>query len=77
MKTLIIKNANEGQRTEIIAQKVYEESVGHWVAEVDGTEYNRACDIFCRDIEGCKCEDMHGQADIDDDGKEYRIKNTA
>ena len=73
MKTLIIKNDKLGMHTEVNAQKIYEQTNGQWVAEVDETEFNRACSIFCRDDEECSCEEMHGQADLDDDGKEYRI----
>jgi len=76
MKTLIIKNDIHGTSAEVSAQNIYENSGGQWVAEVDEKEFNRACSVFCRDVEGCSCEEMHGQSDLDDDGKEYRIMSS-
>lgn len=73
MKTLKIKNDMTGMSTEVNANKTYEKTVTQWVAEVDEAEFRRACDIYCSGIEGCSCDDMHGQADLDDDGKDYRI----
>jgi len=73
MKTLIVRNDIHGVSTEVEAGKTYEKGLDQWVAEVDETEYLRACSVFCHGIEDCDCEDMHGQADLDDDGKEYRI----
>jgi hypothetical protein len=73
MKTLIVRNDIDGTSTGVNAKKTYEKSMGQWVAELDKTEFRRACRVFCRGINDCSCEDMHGQADLDDDGKEYRM----
>ena len=73
MKTMIVKNDIKGTSTKVNADKTYKKEVSQWVAEVDNAEFRRACDLFCSGINDCSCDDMHGQADLDDDGKEYRI----
>ena len=73
MKTLIVKENIHGRKTEVTAQKTYQTESGKWVAEVDGSEYRRACVDLCSGINDCTCEDLHIEADQDDDGKEYRI----
>lgn len=74
MKRLIIKNDDSlGRRTEVIAKKIYETYYGMWIAEVDSSELEQACHVLCDGIENCSCSNMYGEADLDDDGKEYRL----
>ena len=73
MKTLIVKDNIHGRRTEVNAKTTYQTDFGKWIAEVDGTEIRRACFDLCDGIKDCTCEDLHIEADQDDDGKEYRI----
>jgi hypothetical protein len=75
MKKLIIKNDDAlGRKTEVDAKKTYMTSSGRWVAEVNGSELQDACVELCTGIDNCSCENMHGEADQDDDGKEYRLE---
>jgi hypothetical protein len=75
MKRMIIKNDEAlGRKTEVNAQKTYMTRSGKWVAEVNGPELQEACDVLCNGIDNCSCENMHGEADLDDDGKEYRLE---
>ena len=73
MKTLIARENIQGRKTEIIAQTTYPTNSGKWIAEVDGTEFRRACLDLCHGIKDCTCGDLHIEADQDDDGKEYSI----
>jgi len=73
MKTLIVKENILGRKTEVTAQRTYQTDFGDWIAEVDGTEIRRACFELCSGIEDCGCENLHIEADQDDDGKEYRM----
>lgn len=75
MKTLRVRNDVHGRSTEVEARDTYETTLGQWVAEVNGSEFRRACVELCEGEKNCRCEDMHGQANQDDDGKEYRIKS--
>ena len=75
MKTLILKRDMMGKSAKVSAQNTYETTFGQWVAEVDGEEMDHACDLLCEGITDCSCENLHAQADQDDDGKEYRIKS--
>lgn len=72
MKTLVIKNDIHGTRAEVNARTTYETDFGQWVAEVDGSEMRGACLKLCP-MQDCVCEGLRGEADQDDDGKEYRI----
>ena len=73
MKRLIVKKDGIlGRKTEVTAKKTYE-TFGEWIAEVDGPDLRRACLELCRGIKNCSCENMHGETDQDDDGKEYRL----
>ena len=75
MKKLIIKNDDAaGRKTEVDAKKTYQTRSGKWVAEVNGSELQDACVELCTGIDNCSCENMHGEADLDDDGKEYRLE---
>jgi len=73
MKTLIVKENVHGRTTKVNAKNIYQTDFGEWVAEVDGIELRDACDVLCKDIADCTCDDLHVEADQDDDGKEYRI----
>ncbi len=73
MKTLVVKTNPLGKEVEIEVKKIYEESPGKWVAEVDEAEVHHAYEELCGDRKDCSYENMHAQADLDDDGKEYRI----
>lgn len=72
MKALTIRNDKHDTQTEVTPKKIYETDLGEWVAEVDATEVQHACEVLCPGKD-CDCGGMHGQAAEDDDGKEYRI----
>ena len=76
MKTLIVKDNIHGKTTKLDARETYQTRSGKWIAEVDGTEYYHACSYLCQGIEDCHCDDLHVEADQDDDGKEYSILTT-
>ena len=73
MKTLIIKDNTHGRSTKVNAQTTTQTKSGKWVAEVDETEFDHACTDLCQGIKECSCDDLHVEADQDDDGKEYSI----
>jgi len=73
MKTLIVKENVHGRTTKVNAKTTYQTDSGKWVAEVDGSEFRNACVDLCQGLEDCTCDDLHVEADLDDDGKEYRI----
>lgn len=73
MKTLVIAERFHGRKTEVNAKTTYQTDSGKWTAEVEGTEFRRACLDLCSGIENCTCADLHIEADQDDDGKEYSI----
>jgi len=73
MKALIVKENVHGRKTEVTAKTTYQTDFGNWVAEVDGAEIRRACLELCSGINDCSCEDLHIEADQDDDGKEYSM----
>lgn len=73
MKTLIVKENIHGRKTEVNAQTTYQTAFGNWIAEVDGTEIRRACLELCSGIKDCSCDNLHIEADQDDDGKEYTL----
>lgn len=73
MKTMIVKDNIHGRSTKVTAQKTYQTDYGEWIAEVEGKEFRRACFVLCDGIEDCTCDDLHVEADQDDDGKEYII----
>ena len=73
MKTMTVREDSRGRKTTVIAKTTYQTASGEWVAEVDGTEFRQACSDVCQDIKDCACENLHVQADLDDDGKEYKV----
>ena len=73
MKTMTVREGSRGRKTKINAATTYQTASGEWIAEVEGTEFRDACSVLCRGINGCTCENLHVQADLDDDGKEYRV----
>lgn len=73
MKTLIVKENIHGRKTEVNAKTTYQTDFGKWVAEVEGSEMRRACLDLCSGIDDCTCENLHVEADLDDDGNEYTI----
>lgn len=73
MKTMKVAERVHGRQAEVQATSTYQTDSGKWVAEVEGTEFRRACFEVCHGIVDCRCEDLHIEADQDDDGKEYRI----
>lgn len=75
MKTMTVREGSRGRKTKVTAKTTYQTTSGEWVAEVDGIEFQQACSYVCQGIEDCVCENLHVQADQDDDGKEYRVLN--
>lgn len=73
MKTMIVREGSRGRNTKVNAKQTYRAASGEWVAVVDGTEFRQACSYVCKGIRDCVWENLHVQADQDDDGKEYRV----
>ena len=73
MKTLTVREDVHGRHTEINAKNTYQAASGEWIAEVDDTEMQRACNELYRGVKECRLEDLHIEAAQDDDGKEYTI----
>ena len=73
MKTMTVREGSRGRKTTVNAKRTYQRAYGEWVAEVDGTEFRQACSYVCQGIRDCACENLEVQADLDDDGKEYRV----
>ncbi len=73
MKTMTIREKSSGKKTKINAKKTYRAASGEWVAVVDGTEFSQACSYVCQGVKNCIWENLHVQADLDDDGKNYKI----
>ena len=73
MKTMTVREISRGRKTKLNAKTTYQTDSGEWVAEVDGREFRQACSDVCQDIRDCACERLHVQADLDDDGKEYKV----
>lgn len=72
MKKLIIENDLHNTSVEVTAKKIYETDFGKWVAEVDVSDLQHACEVLCPSKD-CDCGGMRGEAAEDDDGKEYRL----
>lgn len=73
MKVMTVRETSRGRKTTINARTTYQTASGRWVAEVDGVEFRQACAFVCQGVKDCACEDLQVQADLDDDGKEYRV----
>jgi hypothetical protein len=73
MKTMTVRERSHGRKTKINARATYRSVSGEWVAEVDGSEFRQACSYVCQGIRDCVCENLHVQADLDDDGTAYRV----
>ena len=73
MKTMTVRESSRGRKTTIKARKTYQKPSGEWVAEVDGSEFRQACSDVCQGVSNCVCENLLVQADLDDDGKEYKV----
>ena len=73
MKTMTVREVRRGRKTMVNAKTTYRTKSGEWVAEVDGTEFRQACSYVCQGIADCVCENLQVQADLDGDGKEYRV----
>jgi hypothetical protein len=76
MKTLTVREDIHGRKTKVRAKKTYQTKSGKWVAEVDEPEIRRACFELYRGVKDCIYEDLHVQADQDDDGKEYGLSSS-
>ena len=73
MKTMTVRERSSGRKTKVNAKTTYRSASGEWVAEVDGIEFRQACSSVCQGIRDCTCDKLHVQADLDDDGTEYRV----
>lgn len=73
MKTMTVREVSHGRKTTLNARKTYQTASGEWVAEVDGSEFRKACSFVCQGVTDCVCEELQVQADLDDDGKEYKV----
>lgn len=73
MKTMTVREDSRGRKTKVTAKKTYRDASGEWVAVVDGKEFRQACSYVCQGIRDCNWKKLHVQADLDDDGKEYRV----
>jgi len=73
MKTMTVREVSRGRKTKVNAKATYQITSGEWVAEMDETEFRQACSYVCQGIRDCACESLQVQADLDDDGKEYRV----
>jgi hypothetical protein len=73
MKTMTVRERSRGKKTKVNAKTTYRSASGEWVAEVDGIEFRQACSSLCQGIEDCACENLQVQADLDDDGTEYKV----
>jgi hypothetical protein len=73
MKTMTVRERSRGRKTKVDAKTTYRSASGEWVAEVDGTEFSQACSYVCQGVRDCACDSLHVQADLDDDGTEYRV----
>ncbi len=75
MKTMTVREESHGRKTKVNAKKTYRDASGEWVAVVDEAEFRQACSYVCQGVKDCACENLQVEADLDDDGKEYRVLN--
>ena len=73
MKLMTVREVSRGRKTRLNANKTYQTISGEWVAEVDGSEFRQACSYVCQGVKDCSCENLDVEADLDDDGKRYRV----
>lgn len=73
MKTMTVRERSHGRKTKVNAKSTYRSASGEWIAEVDGSEFRQACSYVCHGVRDCACDNLHVQADLDDDGTEYRV----
>jgi hypothetical protein len=73
MKRMTVREGSHGRKTTLNARTTYQTFAGDWIAEVDGAEFRRACSYVCEGVKDCVCENLQVQADLDDDGKEYKV----
>lgn len=73
MKTMTVRERSHGKKTKVNAKATYRSASGEWIAEVDDIEFRQACSYVCQGVKDCACEDLHVQADLDDDGTEYKV----
>lgn len=76
MKRMTVRERSRGRKTKITAKRTYQTASGKWVADVDRTEFLHACTEVCQGVKDCACENLHVQADQDDDGKEYKVSSS-
>lgn len=73
MKAMTVREVSHGRKTTLNAKTTYQTASGEWVVEVEGAVFRQACSVVCQGVRDCACEDLQVQADLDDDGKEYRV----
>ncbi len=73
MKTMTVREGSRGRKTKVSAKTTYQTHSGGWVAVVDKKEFRQACSYVCKGVKDCVWEKLHVQADLDDDGKEYKV----
>jgi hypothetical protein len=73
MKTMTVRETSRGKKTTLSAKRTYRNASGDWVAEVDKAEFRRACSFVCKGVKNCVWQKLNIQADLDDDGKEYKV----
>ncbi len=75
MKTMTVRERSRGRKTTVNAKATYRTNSGEWIAEVDDIEFRQACSYVCQGVKDCSCENLHVQADLDDDGTEYKVSS--
>ena len=73
MKTMTVRECSHGKKIKINAKTTFRAASGDWVAVVDETEFRKACSYVCQGVIDCAWENLQVQADLDDDGKEYKV----
>ena len=73
MKTMTVRERSLGRKTKVNAKTTYQTYSGEWIAVVDRAEFSEACSYVCQGVRDCAWGNLHVQADLDDDGKEYRV----
>lgn len=73
MKRMTLREVSQGRKIKIHAKKTYRSNSGDWIAEVDEKEYRKACSFVCQGVINCVWDELQVQADLDDDGKEYKV----